>query len=182
FHQNVDFCTHHSNNEDIQLLQSLAAFLLAAVYFRLLLAVHYKHRKKEMQKPNGEVLYWHKANKDNSGQMIVVQVIWKCLYMTGVACLNFGMKHVWLISDDEDLDDEGQHEWNTVPTPRHWSQKWKFLQTLHIKWLGSKTLVTTTSSINPFSQIKNLIHILYNIKINMLFMPISAKINGILFG
>jgi hypothetical protein len=24
------------------------------------------------------------------------------------------------------------------------------------KWLGSKTLVTTTSSINPFSQIKNL--------------------------
>ncbi|KAL5682770.1 hypothetical protein ACJX0J_009155, partial [Zea mays] len=92
------------------------------------------------------------------------QVIWKCLYMTG------GMKHVWLISDDEDLDDEvddGQHQ-NTVPTPRHWSQKWKFLQfnygrfifTLHIlslpKWLGSKTLVTTTSSINPFSQIKNI--------------------------
>ncbi|KAL5674258.1 hypothetical protein ACJX0J_018564, partial [Zea mays] len=36
----------------------------------------------------------------NSGQMIVVQVIWKCLYMTG------GMKHIWLISDDEDLDDE----------------------------------------------------------------------------
>ncbi|KAL5675740.1 hypothetical protein ACJX0J_011871, partial [Zea mays] len=65
FHQNVDFCTHHSNNEDIQLLQSLAAFLL--ILIKLLLAVmllQHKHRKKEMQKPNGEVLYWHKANKD----------------------------------------------------------------------------------------------------------------------
>ncbi|KAL5663814.1 hypothetical protein ACJX0J_023922, partial [Zea mays] len=92
-------------------------------------------------------IFKNSEKRMNSGQMIVVQVIWKCLYMTG------GMKHVWLISDDEDLDDEvddGAEDEDLCKLALY-TALGGFDPS---KWLGSKTLVTTTSSINPFSQIK----------------------------